>query len=169
MRSFTKSSAEDNMRSDTIDVLNYHIDLEITNFSGPKMNNVGAISLDLLGMTIDSVMQNGAKLSYQYQSPLLKVSLDGQYNIIDTTEIQIFYNGQVYPEAAGFGGFHFQGGYAYSIGVGFQTSPYNYGRSWFPCFDNFKERSTYSFDIKTPNGMVATCNGELLERGCTSS
>lgn len=181
MRSFTKSSAEDNMRSDTIDVLNYHIDLEITNFSGrkiegfcavkftPKMNNVGAISLDLLGMTIDSVMQNGAKLSYQYQSPLLKVSLDGQYNIIDTTEIQIFYNGQVYPEAAGFGGFHFQGGYAYSIGVGFQTSPHNYGRSWFPCFDNFKERSTYSFDIKTPNGMVATCNGELLERGSTSS
>lgn len=176
LRHFTKSSAVDNMRSDTLDILNYHIDLEVTNFSGrtisgfcairftPKMDNISNMNLDLLGLKVDSVLQNGNKIDFSYASPLLQIQLDQPYSLGDTSTVEVYYNGQVYPEAAGFGGFHFSGGYAYSIGVGFQTSPHNYGRSWFPCFDNFVERSTYTFDIKTLQGMVATANGVLVDR-----
>jgi hypothetical protein len=32
-------------------------------------------------------------------------------------------------------------GYAFNLGVGFAADPHNFGRVWFPCFDNFVERS----------------------------
>jgi len=60
----------ENLRSDTIDVLKYTINLDITDFINkkikgntvvrftPKMNNQSKISLDLLKMTIDSIKQN---------------------------------------------------------------------------------------------------------------
>src|SRR3990172_5596284 len=56
-----------NQRSDTIDILKYTINLNITDFTTdtirgntivkfvPKMNTINTISLDLLSMTIDSV------------------------------------------------------------------------------------------------------------------
>ncbi len=79
-------SAE-NLRSDTIDIIKYTINLDITDFANqkikgntvirfaPKLNGQNKISLDLLKMTIDSITQNATKLTYTYNDTLLRANL----------------------------------------------------------------------------------------------
>ncbi len=57
--------------------------------------------------------------------------------------------------------FKFVSGHAFNLGVGFTTDPHNYGRVWFPCYDNFVERSSFSFEIISSNGNTSFCNGEM--------
>ncbi|MBL4703317.1 MAG: M1 family metallopeptidase, partial [Flavobacteriales bacterium] len=168
-----KSSLDDNKRSDTIDVLNYHVYLDFS-LSGaqlisgycdvtfhPKMNGTNHINLDLLEMTVDSVKQGINLLSYAYNDTLLTIALPVPLNITDTSMITVFYNGSPQQDASGWGGFYFQGSYSYNLGVGFDANPHNYGRVWHPCFDNFKERATYQFDILSTFGKTSYCNGYI--------
>lgn len=162
-----------NMRSDTVDILNYNISLNITDFvtntiAGntqvkftPKMNGVTKLHLDFLMLTVDSIEIAGNNLAYSYNDTLLAVNLPATYNINDTATVQVYYHGTPQGDASGWGGFYFQSGYAYNLGVGFAALPHTYGRVWFPCFDNFVERSSYEFNITTNGGKVAYCNGEL--------
>lgn len=161
-----------NLRSDTIDVLHYHLHLDITDFAGssingyttvtftPRMNSVNEICLDLLELDVDSVKIGASLLSYTYGDTLIKISLPVTMNIGDTTDLTVWYKGQ--PQAdAQWGGFYFQSGYAYNLGVGFAADPHVYGRVWHPCFDNFVERATYSFTIGSNSGKTGYCNGVL--------
>lgn len=162
-----------NDRSDTIDVLHYDITLDITDFAGqtiagncvlrfsPKMNNVSSISLDLLELTIDSILLDGQIVSnYSYNDTLIQVPFGVPMNDADTAEVQVFYRGHPLPDPS-WGGFYFQQGYAYNIGVGFSSNPHTIGRMWHPCFDNFVERATYTFNITTTAPKKAHCNGYL--------
>lgn len=163
-----------NDRSDTIDILDYNITLDITDFTAPdtiwgntqvtfvpKMNNVSTLSLDLLHMTIDSVEMNGNNLAFSYDDTLIVIALPVIHNIGDTSVVTVHYRGEPQGDPSGWGGWYNQTGYAFNLGVGFAADPHNYGRVWFPCFDNFVERSTYKFNITTSNGKVAYCNGQL--------
>src|SRR5688500_17379471 len=85
-----------NSRSDTVDVLNYSIHLDITDFVGnsikgyceikftPKINSVGHIHLDLLELMVDSVKMNDTQLSYTYNDTLLKANFSSFMSIGDT-------------------------------------------------------------------------------------
>ncbi len=164
----------ENLRSDTIDVIKFTINLDITDFANqkikgntvvrfaPKMNNQSKISLDLLKMTIDSITQNTSLLTYSYNDTLLRVNLTTSLNPTDTSAITVYYHGMPQGDPAGWGGFSFSGNYAYNLGVGFGANPHCYGRVWFPCFDNFVEKSLYEFNITTDNTKTAYCNGALL-------
>ena len=169
-----KQLTANNLRSDTVDILKYTINLTVTDFTNkiisgntkitftPKINNVNKLNLDLLVLSIDSVKNGGSHLTYSYNDTLLSVNLSSAYSINDTSSIVVFYHGtpQIdHPSA--WGGFYFQSGFAYNLGVGFDANPHVYGRVWFPCFDNFTERSTYEFNITTNNGKIAYCNGYL--------
>jgi len=162
-----------NSRSDTIDILNYTINLTITDFitnkiSGntevkftPKINGVNKIDLDLLKLTVDSIKIGGTNLTYNYDDTLLQINLPIVYNVNDTAAVTVYYQGTPQIDASAWGGFYFESGYAYNLGVGFAANPHVYGRVWFPCFDNFVERSTYEFNITTNNGKTSFCNGYL--------
>jgi aminopeptidase N len=162
-----------NMRSDTIDILDYNISLNITDFTTnvikgntvvkftPKINGITKINLDLLELIIDSVEIAGNNLTYSYNDTLLGVNLPSAYNVNDTVFLKVSYHGTPQGDPSGWGGFYFQSGYAYNLGVGFGALPHTYGRVWFPCFDNFVERSTYEFNISTNAGKIAYCNGYL--------
>lgn len=162
-----------NSKSDTFDILNYTINLNITDFTTnkirgntqlkftPKINGVDKLSLDFLELTIDSIEIAGTNLTYAYDDTLLQVNLPIVYNINDTILLTVHYQGTPQGDPTGWGGFYFQSGYAYNLGVGFGANPHTYGRVWFPCFDNFVERSTYEFNITTSNGKLAYCNGYL--------
>lgn len=168
----------ENHRSDTFDVLKYTINLEVGNsvnklLTGntqirfaPKLNNRSYIRLDLLKFTIDSVKENNSLLSFFYNDTILKVNFSSPKNITDTSVITVFYHGQPQIDATGWGGFYFDNTqsaeYAYNLGVGFGAKPHNYGRTWFPCFDNFVERSKYEFNITTDSSRRAFCNGQLI-------
>lgn len=166
-------SAE-NLRSDTIDVLKYTINLDITDFANqkikgntvvrfaPKLNGQSSIKLDLLKLTIDSIKQGTSTLTYSYNDTLLHVNLVSSMNTTDTSEVTVYYNGVPQGDPAGWGGFSFNGNYAYNLGVGFGAKPHNYGRVWFPCFDNFVEKSSYEFNIITSTSKTSFCNGVLI-------
>jgi hypothetical protein len=163
----------DNSRSDTIDILKYTINLEILDFTGKKIkgnctvdfsskqDSVSELNLDLLKLTVDSVTANNTVLNYTYNDTLLSISLPGILNAGDTGALTVYYSGKPQGDASGWGGFYFQGDYAFNLGVGFAANPHVYGRVWFPCFDNFVERSKYEFNISTSGGKVAMCNGYL--------
>ncbi len=168
-----KTSQDDNRRSDTVDVLNYRVYLDFSmtgsNFiSGncevqftPKMNGVDLLNLDLLEMTVDSVTQGGSTLAFSYDDTLLTCYLPATMNIGDTSLVIVHYQGNPQQDVTGWGGFYFQGAYSYNLGVGFAADPHNYGRVWHPCFDNFKERATYQFDVLSTNNKTSYCNGYI--------
>ena len=168
----------ENLRSDTFDVLKYTINLEVGNSSNkllkgntqirlaPKLNNRNFVRFDLLKFTIDSVKENNSSLSFTYNDTILKVNFSTSKNTTDTSIITVYYHGQPQIDATGWGGFYFdntQGAeYAYNLGVGFGAKPHNYGRTWFPCFDNFVERSKYEFNITCDSSRRSYCNGQLI-------
>jgi hypothetical protein len=100
-----------------------------------------------------------------YNDTILKINFAAAKNVVDTSVITVYYHGQPQMDATGWGGFYFdntQGAeYAYNLGVGFGAKPHNYGRVWFPCFDNFVERSKYVFAITSDSTRRAYCNGTL--------
>lgn len=170
-------STSENVRSDTMDVLHFDVSLNFRDFlnqqvSGscevhftPKMAGVDGISLDLLTLTVDSVLdKNGGHLNFSYNDTLIRVNFPSPFSISDTSSVNVFYRGTPGQDPTGWGGFYFQGNYAYNIGVGFSVDPHTFGRAWHPCFDNFAERATYTFQIITRNSETAYCNGVLTSR-----
>lgn len=163
-----------NSRSDTIDILNYQINLDITNFAGeqikgnckvtfvPKVNGVNKIRLDLQQLNVDSITSDGNVLSFSHNDTLINITLPNTLNVTDTSNLTVYYNGSPQADPSGWGGFYFNQNYVFNLGVAFEDNPHVYGRIWFPCFDNFVEKSTYEFNIITGNGKKAHCNGELI-------
>jgi len=173
LNSSVKSSENDNKRSDTINVLTYDIYLDFSNAGTqtvagncsitfhPKQNGISRINLDLLELTVDSITQNDTLVTYGYNDTLITANLLSTLNTTDTATVVVYYHGSPQQDASGWGGFYFQGSYAYNLGVGFSADPHNYGRVWHPCFDNFKERAKYNFEILTTNGNTSYCNGYI--------
>lgn len=171
---FEKNSATDNLRSDTIDVLNYAVDLDFTNASSQQivgscqvnfqalMNGVSSISLDLLQMNVDSIKQGSSSSVYSYNDTLLVITLQTILNANETDSVVVFYSGSPQGDPSNWGGFYFQGNYAYNLGVGFGANPHNYGRVWHPCFDNFVERATYDITITTVSAHRGYANGLIV-------
>ncbi|MEO1516209.1 MAG: M1 family aminopeptidase [Bacteroidota bacterium] len=160
-------------RSDSFDIFNYNISLEVIDFENeiiwghcaitlsPLIDGIPQVTLDLESLNIDSVTGPNGLLNYSYDDRFLKVDMPTSSSS-DTTVITVFYNGTPTVDPTDFGGFDFNGGYAYNLGIGLGSNPYNFGRSWFPCFDNFVERSTYDFQITTADGRKGYCIGTFL-------
>lgn len=177
--------AAENLRSDTFDILKYTINLEIGTTSNPqiagntqirlapKLNNRTFIRLDLLKLTVDSVKEGNSLLTYTYNDTILKINFTSPKNVIDTSVVTVYYKGIPQIDATGWGGFYFDNTqsaqYAYNLGVGFGAKPHNYGRVWFPCFDNFVERSKYDFNITSDTTRRAYCNGQLISDNIISN
>ncbi|HQQ95290.1 MAG TPA: M1 family aminopeptidase [Bacteroidia bacterium] len=178
---FTSSplySNAENTRSDTMNILKYSIALEIGNSNNkfikgytairfsPKISNQSHLRLDLLKLLVDSVKEGSATLNYTYNDTLLKINFLTPKNTSDTSVITVYYHGQPQGDATGWGGFYYNNAqsaqYAYNLGVGFGAKPHNYGRVWFPCFDNFVERSKFEFIITSDSARRAHCNGQLI-------
>lgn len=117
-QTYTLYYSQANHRSDTIDILKFTINLDITDYAGqtikgntqvrfaPKINGQTMLRLDLLKMTIDSIRMNSAPLTYAYNDTLLKVALPTAMNTIDTNTVTVYYHGHPQGDPAGWGGFH---------------------------------------------------------------
>ena len=159
-----------NLRSDTLDVLGYDITLDFTQMNSSQlsatcevnfrslMDGIDAINLDLISMTVDSVTSSFGSLTFSHNAGQLHVALPQVLNSDDQQSIEVHYHGTPGQDAS-WGGFYFQAGYAYNMGVAFTYEPHNFGRAWFPCFDNFVERSSYTFHVLTNQNRTAYCNG----------
>jgi hypothetical protein len=170
-----EKSLLNNMRSDTINVLDYQIELNFLDIANEnmvaksrvkfeaKMNGVSSISLDLLAFTIDSVKQGQQQISYSYNDTLLVANFISAIDEGDIDSVTVFYRGTPQTDPSGLGGFYFMGGGAFNFGVGLTAQPHNYGRVWHPCFDNFVERATYDMTFITPSQLSAYSAGLIEE------
>lgn len=170
---WVKASTE---RSDTFDILHYDIALDLLRFESSilagdtrvdfraKMNDLNKINLDLEGLEVSEVTDPlGNVLNYEHEGPLLTVFLDTTLNSGQEYSVRVKYEGTPITCPSGFGGFYFEDGYAYNLGIGLAASPHNFGRAWFPCFDNFVERSTYTYRLTAHNGRTPYGLGTLTE------
>ena len=158
-------------RSDSIDILKTDLAIDVSNFAAKvmyaraditfasKVSGISYIKLDLLRLTVDSVKSGNASLSYSYNDSLVSINLQPSLQTNESRTISVFYHGKPIRMPGDFGGFYWDSLYAFNIGVSFLAEPHNYGKAWFPCFDNFKERCTFHFAVTTDPPLMAMCNG----------
>lgn len=167
------ASVVDN-RSEKIKINNYTIDLDLSNFSTkelsgntqisfrPQVDNVSSIALDLLVLTVDSVtLFDTTVLSFTHNDTLININFPSDLNKNNTYRLKVYYHGAPIQTPGDWGGFFWNNTYAFNIGVSFTEDIHNFGKAWFPCFDNFVDRATYDFRIKTRADHKAFCNGTL--------
>ncbi len=167
--------AANNSRSDSVDVLHTTIHLDVTDFSGQtirgmaticfvaKVDSLMRLDLDLLQLTIDSVRGPNGLLTYLYPGQqTIQIYLPQPMMQGDTSEVTVYYQGKPKKDSGGWGGWYWSGDLAFNIGVALTDVPHTFGRAWFPCFDNFVERCTYTLYVRTPADKVAVCGGALV-------
>lgn len=160
------------LTGDTIHVKKYSLSLDSIDYTKqrirghatlviePKLNGVNNITLSLLKLTIDSITSGGQLLSFTYNDTTIRITPLSALNLGDTLVLTVYYGGKPQLDAK-FGGFYFNGVYAFNIGVGFAADPHPIGRYWFPCIDEFTDKSVYDFHIVTDSAYKAFCNGNL--------
>jgi hypothetical protein len=160
-------------RVDSIDILHTKLNIDMTNWSGKTITasaqidfeakqNITSIALDLLKLQVDSVKQGLNVLTYNYNDTLLSINLVNTLLQGQLASVTVYYHGTPIQNAGDWGGFFWNNTYAFNIGVSFTEDPHNYGRAWFPCFDNFEERCTFETIVITNDTRKAFCGG-LLE------
>ncbi len=159
-------------RSDSIDILHYDIHLDVTDFAGvlkgtttirltPKMLDIDTLIFDLAKLTVDSIVFEGQLMNFDHPDPYLLIYLPQSYNPGDTLDITVHYGGKPLRDPI-WGGFYFEGGYAYNLGIGISSNPPNFGRVWYPCFDNFVERATYDIHVLSSGGRKGYAIGDFI-------
>ena len=169
----TMAAATAQQRTDSVHVAHYDLNLSVVDFTGhtidgytdltvvAKVNNLSQIRLDLKALTTDSVFVNGAATTFSHVGETLLVTVPAMQSG-DTATVRIHYHGTPAHDSY-FGGFYFNGQYAYNYGVALNDVPHAYGRCWFPCVDEFTDKSSYSFHIRTESGKRGICNGLLTD------
>lgn len=159
---------------DTLHVAHYDLNLDIRDFSThiiygqadltivSKMNNLATVTLDMLGITADSVFINGLPATFQHQGSKLAIA-SPTLQSGDTALVRVHYHGVPYLPGMVWGGIHYSGQYCYNIGVDFDYIPHVFGRIWFPCLDVFTDKSTYTMHVRTEAGKMAVCGGMLTD------
>jgi len=157
-------------QSKKVDITHYNLDLDLT---APSYLTASAeilveiketmanVEFDLLALTVDSVSVNGNTQTFSHVGELLTINNTAQFLAGNSYSIIVHYQGMPQQDVSGFGGFSFQGRYTYNLGVGFAADPHSFGRAWFPCFDNFIEKSTFNFNVKCDSSLTALCNGKI--------
>lgn len=153
---------------DSVDVLHYDLHLDIghamtnrvsgsADVSARLLREVDSVSLELLGAVVDSVLVDGAVAGYGYDGRLLQVAVAAAAG--DTLRLSVFYNTGQYVGASGWGGFYFDNNIYYNLGIALYNYPHNFGKTWFPCHDNFCDKATYHLDLTAPAGWKAIGSG----------
>ncbi|MCO5274654.1 MAG: M1 family metallopeptidase [Flavobacteriales bacterium] len=161
-------------RSDSINVLHTRIELDLSNTAAglihgdatltfaPRVQGITHLPVDLM-LPVDSVVMNGLHLPYSQAGEVLLIDLQSIFGPEDTLAVTISYGGDPVTDPSGFGGFYTLPSYQYDLGVAFDAVPHSFGRAWFPCFDNFVERSSFDFIVRTTNGRSVFASGALQQ------
>ncbi|MBK9221142.1 MAG: hypothetical protein IPO16_03355 [Saprospiraceae bacterium] len=162
-----------NKRSDSIDILNYAIDIDISNYVGKyikaittvqfktNLDQIQWIQLDLKQLQVDSIFFRGNKIQFDYSNDIITAYFGLGLSKDTQDELIVYYQGIPSRDPV-WGGFYFVDDYIYNLGIGLSTTPPNFGKVWFPCFDNFVERSTFDYFVTTSPDKRAYCVGTFI-------
>lgn len=160
-------------RSDTFDILHYDIAIDITDYEAqqikaattitftPLMADQAFIRFELWDLTVDSVTTATGPLAFSNDGMELKVNFASAPMIGNSYDLTVYYHGMPHSDPD-WGGFYFESGYIYNMGIGLTTIPPNFGKVWYPCFDSFVERATYTYHVKSAGTFRAHCQGDFL-------
>ncbi|HOH83889.1 MAG TPA: hypothetical protein PLI16_04695, partial [Bacteroidales bacterium] len=106
--------------SDTIDVLNYCINVNLSHISTkslsgsatlefiPRHDNVSQVKLYLLKLNVDSIFyENNLLTTFSYNDTIIEINLPQPIHLNDTVSLTVFYHGMPQTDASGWGGFYF--------------------------------------------------------------
>jgi len=155
-----------------LDVLHYDLDLSIIPenqiLDGIVSMNVRTegetldeIILDLVRLSVSSVLEGANSVTYRKEGDLLIISPDVPLSPGQTRTFTIAFGGQPTNEGS-FGGFFFSGGVAFSMGVGLYTDPPSMGRYWFPCHDHPSDKATEQVILRVPQNWYGVSGGALI-------
>jgi aminopeptidase N len=157
-----------------VDILHQQIDLDLTMGNlirgvctidlTPRIDGVSSFDLHLEALAVDSITSATGPWAFLQDDIRLTITPATTIHANDTVRFTVHYHGDPIVDPSGFGGFYTSAALTYNLGVAFQSVPHSYGRTWVPCLDDFTERSTYSFHIRTAGGKKAWCNGTLVDR-----
>lgn len=174
LQSFASKQTVKSLISDTLDVIHYDLNLDIAfKFSNQlsgftdvkiksKMNNVNNITLELLMLSVDSVLVNSANNNFSYVANKIRIPMQNPLNTGDSVNIRVYYHGTPHVETYGWGGFHISSGLSYNLGISFGDDPHNYGKCFFPCVDDFVDRAYYDYHITVDSSKTVVCGGTLM-------
>ncbi|MBS1583048.1 MAG: hypothetical protein JST66_12690 [Bacteroidetes bacterium] len=160
-------------RSDTFDILHYDIAIDVTDYSGqriraattitytPLMPDQAFIRFELWDLQVDSVIGADGPLVFSNDGSTLRVELPSPQEVGTEYQLRVHYQGTPHRDPD-WGGFYFESNYIYNLGIGLTTVPPNFGKVWYPCFDSFVERATYTYHVKSAGTFRAHCQGTFL-------
>ncbi|MBL6866085.1 MAG: T9SS type A sorting domain-containing protein [Flavobacteriales bacterium] len=161
-------------RSDSFNISTYELDLDVTAYTYQQLVAHATIGLevldataqdlwfDLVELTVDSIRINGFYADHAQTESQLHVELPEEgWQTGTDYEIEVWYQGSPYQDPY-WGGFYFVSDYIYNLGIGLTTIPPNFGKVWYPCFDNFVERAAYTYHVTSAGGRRAHCQGTLI-------
>jgi aminopeptidase N len=145
-----------------VDIENHTISANTNVTLAPLVNNLEIIQLQLMELTVDSVFVDMQKtMDFTHANEVITIQLQSPVSIGDTMDVRIYYQGEPFHE--NWGGFHYDNGYAFNLGVGIDWIPHNLGKSWFPCIDDFTDRASYEVAARVPDTLTAVGGGELID------
>lgn len=163
-----------NRRSDSFDILNYAIHLDVSDYNGKsikgftnvefktKLDQLKWIVLDLKELSVDSIYFRGSNINYSYTDNIIVAYFGESLNQNIVASIDVYYHGNPTRDPV-WGGFYFADNYTYNLGIGLSSTPPNFGKVWFPCFDNFVERTMYDYYITSKLPARAYCVGTFIK------
>ena len=123
-----------------------------------KSTNSGlsTLSLDLVGLTVDSCKVDGKFASFMRVTDKLNINLGKSFSYGQSFTAQIFYKG--YPTA----GLYISSN-KYGAPIYYTYSEPDRSRYWFPCFDQPFDKALCEVICTVPTGNEAISNGNLVE------
>ena len=160
------------LEADSVDVLHYDLRLDMGNQVTKQLRataditfvltrNCNSVTFSLMcdslfPVSLDGIVTRG--FNYDQDECVLTVYLNGG-TVGDTHVVSVPYASNGYIEPYGWGGLHIDNNMYYTLGVAFKAYPHVFGRSWFPCRDNFYDKATYRFTVTSKPGWRAICSG----------
>lgn len=161
-------------RSDTFDIRHYDISLDLSTFQAsafkavtaitfaPRMVDLDHIRFDLYGLTVDSVKDANGAMGFSRDGDFLDIQLGSVGAIDEERTLMVYYHGTPHRDDD-WGGFYYEGGYMYNLGIGISTIPPNFGKVWYPCFDSFVERASYDYHVKSVGSFRLHGQGNFVD------
>lgn len=113
------------------------------------------ITLDIIGLTVDSVFRGANKLQYTQDNSSVTAAFDEHFFRGDTGQISIYYSG--YPQR----GIYIRNNYYGNPVIYSHSEPYD-ARYWFPCKDDPEDKAFLQMHVTVPDMYQVLSNGRLI-------